>query len=190
MKQALRIMFIVLLLSVISLQIVTLLSSRQGTRTVQICPTGAISMQGSKAVINSEKCIGCQRCVLGIPVRFPQVRNQVPQESVSQPQRDSISSAPLPAPPPKQADTVKPKDAARSNQPQAIKPSEDKETYQVNSAACIGCQLCVSACPTQAISMVNGKAVIDKEKCINCGICFNGDNNEFQGCPVGAIKAP
>jgi ferredoxin len=59
--------------------------------------------------------------------------------------------------------------------------------YTVIANKCIGCRLCVKNCPTKAITMVKGKAVIDQEKCIECGICVNG-NNKFKGCPVKAIK--
>ena len=52
---------------------------------------------------------------------------------------------------------------------------------------CIGCQLCVSVCPTEAISMIHGRAVIETDKCIDCGICENG-NDEYKGCPTKAIK--
>ncbi|MEA2096705.1 MAG: 4Fe-4S binding protein [Candidatus Cloacimonadota bacterium] len=59
--------------------------------------------------------------------------------------------------------------------------------YVVNSKKCIGCQLCVSACPTDAISMVHGRAIIDADKCIDCAICEIG-NGDYKGCPTGAIK--
>ncbi len=59
--------------------------------------------------------------------------------------------------------------------------------YKVNPKMCIGCQLCVSECPTGAISMVHGRAIIDADKCINCGICEDG-NGDYKGCPTGAIK--
>ena len=47
---------------------------------------------------------------------------------------------------------------------------------------CRGCisHMCMEKCPTNAISIVNHKAVIDKEKCIECGKCQ-------KACPYGAI---
>lgn len=63
----------------------------------------------------------------------------------------------------------------------------EASTFSVNSRACISCRLCVSKCPVAAISMVNGKAVIDKSICSECGICIDGID-KFRGCPVDAIK--
>ena len=59
--------------------------------------------------------------------------------------------------------------------------------FHVNPKLCIGCQLCVNVCPADAISMVHGRAVIDADKCIDCGICENG-NGDYKGCPTDAIK--
>ena len=44
--------------------------------------------------------------------------------------------------------------------------------YEVTSS-CMGCLAhpCQSVCPKGAISMKNGKSVIDQEKCIKCGKC-------------------
>lgn len=64
---------------------------------------------------------------------------------------------------------------------------ESSGYYIVNPKKCIGCQLCVSSCPTQAIKMIHGKAVIDADKCIDCGICEIG-GNKYNGCPTDAIK--
>lgn len=47
---------------------------------------------------------------------------------------------------------------------------------------CIKCGGCIPMCPTEAISMKDGKVVIDKEKCISCGTCQ-------AVCPVGAPEA-
>lgn len=45
---------------------------------------------------------------------------------------------------------------------------------------CIGCGICVEACPFDAIDMVDNKAVIG-DKCTVCGVCV-------EKCPVGAIE--
>jgi len=60
--------------------------------------------------------------------------------------------------------------------------------YFVEADKCIGCRLCVKACPRGAISMVKGVAVIDTDKCDGDGICVNGDGKRYKGCPVNAIK--
>ncbi len=48
--------------------------------------------------------------------------------------------------------------------------------------ACRNCvaHSCINACPKKAIQILNGKAVIDKEKCVECGLCA-------KACMFGAI---
>lgn len=38
---------------------------------------------------------------------------------------------------------------------------------------CLGCGTCQSVCEYDAISIVDGIAVIDKEKCVSCGLCVD-----------------
>ena len=45
--------------------------------------------------------------------------------------------------------------------------------------ACIQCGVCVKACREQALSMKEGKVVIDREKCNHCGRCV-------KSCPTDA----
>jgi len=52
--------------------------------------------------------------------------------------------------------------------------------FQVDQEKCTGCEACVSVCPVEAISIVDGMAQIDANKCIDCGRCD-------QVCPQGAI---
>lgn len=65
--------------------------------------------------------------------------------------------------------------------------------------ACQGCMArpCMVNCPKKAISMVNGRAVIDDKQCVNCGICIKACSYGAilqipvpceEACPVGAIS--
>ena len=45
---------------------------------------------------------------------------------------------------------------------------------------CDGCGSCVEACPTEALSVENGKVVVDADACIDCGVCVDE-------CPVEAL---
>ncbi len=53
----------------------------------------------------------------------------------------------------------------------------------VVTEACRGClaHRCQGACPTHAISFINNRAIIDYEKCIECGRCHSA-------CPYNAIS--
>jgi len=49
---------------------------------------------------------------------------------------------------------------------------------------CVGCTRCVPYCPSGAIALGRDKkARIDRNKCIECAVCFNNAN-----CPVNAIQ--
>lgn len=54
--------------------------------------------------------------------------------------------------------------------------------YQISDQCC-GCMAhpCQEVCPTDAISMINGRSHIDQEKCIQCGKCK-------ASCPYDAIS--
>jgi len=52
---------------------------------------------------------------------------------------------------------------------------------EVFTNTCISCGLCVEACPQNAMSLVEGKAVIDLSLCTACGECV-------RVCPVNAIS--
>jgi ferredoxin len=52
---------------------------------------------------------------------------------------------------------------------------------KVDKEKCTGCETCVEECPSEAISMANGKAVVDPDTCIDCGVCVDA-------CPVEAIS--
>jgi iron only hydrogenase large subunit-like protein len=45
-------------------------------------------------------------------------------------------------------------------------------SVRLKEELCMGCINCIKRCPTQAIRVRNGKAVITKEFCIDCGECI------------------
>ena len=42
---------------------------------------------------------------------------------------------------------------------------------RVDHSKCFGCTRCIKICPTEAIRIRNGKAVINDRRCIDCGNC-------------------
>ena len=54
-------------------------------------------------------------------------------------------------------------------------------TAKVEKGTCTGCESCVDSCPSEAIKMVEEKAVIDEDACVDCGACVDE-------CPVEAIS--
>jgi ferredoxin len=52
---------------------------------------------------------------------------------------------------------------------------------KVDKEKCTGCETCVSECPSEAITMDEGKAQINPESCIDCGVCIDA-------CPEQAIS--
>ena len=47
-----------------------------------------------------------------------------------------------------------------------------KHSVTLDVDKCKGCTTCLHNCPTKAIRVRNGKAVILQEKCIDCGECI------------------
>jgi len=51
---------------------------------------------------------------------------------------------------------------------------------QIDAELCVGCGICVEACPFEALSLSDGMAVVDEASCMGCGVCVTQ-------CPEGAI---
>ncbi len=51
---------------------------------------------------------------------------------------------------------------------------------KVDKEKCNGCETCIEECPSEAISMVDEKAVVDLEACVDCSVCVDV-------CPAEAI---
>ncbi|MCX7994734.1 MAG: 4Fe-4S dicluster domain-containing protein [candidate division WOR-3 bacterium] len=53
-------------------------------------------------------------------------------------------------------------------------------SIKVNDQKCIGCVVCMKACPTKAIRIKERKARVNAERCIDCGECY-------RVCPYDAV---
>lgn len=60
--------------------------------------------------------------------------------------------------------------------------SHNKHSVTLDVAKCKGCTNCIKRCPTEAIRVRDGHAVIKEEQCIDCGECI-------RVCPYQAKKA-
>ncbi|MFX0057535.1 MAG: 4Fe-4S binding protein [Candidatus Hodarchaeota archaeon] len=54
---------------------------------------------------------------------------------------------------------------------------------RIKEDLCTGCGKCVISCTTKAIKIIDNKAVIDQDLCVECSICYR-----YADCPVKAIK--
>ena len=59
---------------------------------------------------------------------------------------------------------------------------EGCKSFEFNAELCHGCKKCAVAenCPMKAVSIKDGKAMIDSDKCIGCGVCVGK-------CPFSAV---
>ncbi len=46
-------------------------------------------------------------------------------------------------------------------------------TRKLCSLSCIACKICERECPADAIHVIDNHAVIDIDKCLNCGMCVS-----------------
>ena len=59
---------------------------------------------------------------------------------------------------------------------------EGRKSFEFDADKCRGCKVCQveKNCPSRAVAMAEGKARIDANKCLRCGVCVGK-------CPFGAV---
>ena len=55
-----------------------------------------------------------------------------------------------------------------------------QHSVRVDRRKCVGCTNCIKCCPTEAIRVQKGKAIIRGDRCIDCGKCLGA-------CPHSAM---
>lgn len=65
-----------------------------------------------------------------------------------------------------------------------MNPKQETWLPIINIAVCSGCGDCISVCPTDALAMEGGVAILDRpDLCIYCDLCE-------AVCPVDAVTLP
>ena len=54
---------------------------------------------------------------------------------------------------------------------------------RIDQSVCIGCGKCIAYCPMQAIAMEEKKARINRDECVECGVCYR-----VRVCPKDAFQ--
>ncbi|MBO4452397.1 MAG: RnfABCDGE type electron transport complex subunit B [Clostridia bacterium] len=59
-------------------------------------------------------------------------------------------------------------------------PEPGANVRKVCKVGCIGCKMCEKACESEAIKVIDGRAQVDRSKCVACGKCL-------EACKIGCI---
>ncbi|MEA1973034.1 MAG: 4Fe-4S binding protein, partial [Candidatus Cloacimonadota bacterium] len=128
---------------------------------VRKCPVDAIEMVDRKAVINTDECIECGICEKVCPtdaISHFDEKDDDTKKSIKTSHKKDVEKT-------KRVQNIPKSDlSSHKSKPKII-------SYLINKFSCVGCEDCVSICPTDAIEIHNNKAVIDQSKCIDCGEC-------------------
>lgn len=62
-------------------------------------------------------------------------------------------------------------------------------SVELDREKCIGCTDCIKRCPTEAIRVRDGKAVISDERCIDCGTCIRVCKNKAKRAATDPLSS-
>jgi len=68
--------------------------------------------------------------------------------------------------------------------------SERPGHCHIDSTRCVGCGLCVTLCPMNAITVEDGTASIDADECVECGVCTRSRACRYSAIQPGDLKWP
>jgi len=121
--------------------------------------------KGAKHTVDAKTCIGCTLCVQSCPAKAIAMKNG---KAVIDPEKCVNCGLCAQKCPVKAIHGPAQHAAEKKNE---IENEIPKKLFYIQMSRCTGCRECVPRCPTKAIAVVMGKAVIDPEKCVDCGVC-------------------
>jgi len=123
--------------------------------------------------------MGFARGGMGPGAAFPQRPAPTPQQS-----SPGLSTSDELAKLKRQAEAINQQMQQIQQRMQQVQQDDDRQTVaapKVNQELCTGCGSCIEVCQAGAISLRDGRAVIDAEACVGCGACVDA-------CPCQAIS--
>lgn len=126
-------------------------------------------------VVDYEKCSGCRMCELVCSWRHKQEFNPAKAAIQIVTMREKSIDIPIIC---QQCDKAMCQEVC---QPKAISYNVEYHAYVVDEKKCIGCKMCISACPVGAMNFDSDKGVS-----IKCDLC-KGYPQCVQYCPMGAL---
>ena len=143
------------------------------------CPKGAVSIVNNHAVIDYDKCVGCEACTIKCKKKIivdtlhdlTKLKEKVAFVKCSGGSRASAVFEGMGIN--KCSDAVK----------------QDAKALGICTTGCCGQGDCTAVCRFGAISVVNGTAVVDPEKCVGCRDCtFACPRNLITMVPYQGMK--
>ena len=137
---------------------------------VRACPKGAVSIVDNHAVIDYEKCAGCEACTV-------KCRKKIIVDTLHDLTKIKEKVAFVRCSGGNRAQE-KYKSMGIQSCEEAAK--QDAKSLGLCTTGCLGQGSCTAVCRYDAISVVNGTAYVDPEKCVGCRDCT-------YACPKGLI---
>ena len=134
------------------------------------CPQGAVSIVNNHAVIDYEKCVGCSACTVRCKKKI--IVDTLHDLTVL---KDKIAFVRCSG---GSRASAKYKELGIQDCQSAAK--MDAKALGLCTTGCLGQGSCTAVCRYGAISVTNGTAVVDPEKCVGCRDCT-------YACPKGLI---